>query len=213
MTLYCFNKMYLQGRGRLRVVLGVAALICCCTLNSWGNDADGDMLSRGASNTKECGRDCLYVMLRLHGINVTRKEVDRNVPVGELGSSMYELQKGLLHFGLKADVLKLTPDSLATISLPAVIHLGLTPQEGHYWVLLNLDEPKYPKCIDGSVGLFNCSKGELVRSWSGYALVVKRQPYSLWYYIVLTVDGLLGAILIWIGWLRYTSTHAEPTKN
>jgi hypothetical protein len=149
-------------------------------------------------DTKNCGRQCLYVLLRLHGINVTEREIDRFLPVGERGTSMYDLQQCARYFGLETEVVELSPEELEKAPLPAIVHLGPTKEEGHYLVLVHVLEPKFPRFIDGTRGSFSWARAEFARSWSGYALVSKDRWWLRWLSRLAALVALVAGGL-WFG--------------
>ncbi len=160
-------------------------------------------------DAKDCGKQCLYVLLRLHGINATEREIERLLPVGEDGTSMYDLQQCAGHFGLETDVVELSPEDLDKVPLPAIVHLGPTKEEGHYLVLVHVLEPKFPRFIDGTRGSFSWARADFARSWSGYALVPKDRWWLRWL-SRLTAFAALAATGLWLGRAGKQMLHKAP---
>lgn len=127
----------------------------------------------------ECGATSLYALLRLHGKTVTHDEVRIALPAHEHGSSLDELKKCAENYGLVLDMVKCnTPLALHSLRLPAILHVEADRGIGHYLVAVSFnDSGERLRFIDGTDELDQSIKtGELLRDWTGYALVVRKSP-------------------------------------
>jgi hypothetical protein len=92
---------------------------------------------------------------------------------------------------------------------------------GHYLVLLHMHDREYPRFIDGTTGeVFDWARGQFLRVWSGYALVVQRPRTTVW---LTFLFGLIAALstfgfglillrLLWRRWVQGTEgVSAEMT--
>ena len=82
---------------------------------------DEHMLFPGDHAT--CGVNCVYLLLKLHDVPVTLKEVFEYVPCDRReGSTLLQLKNGLEHYGFACKGLQMGADRLGQIKLPAIAH-------------------------------------------------------------------------------------------
>jgi hypothetical protein len=157
---------------------------------------------------KKCSVNSLYVFLRLHGQETTYEKVEERLPVRKTGTNLAEMRQCAGEFGLNSQVIKATPDMLASCPLPAIAHweeeVGVS---GHYVVLLSTKED-WVEIIDGTTGVRDyLTLVDFRKKWSGYLLVVQGPLWWRWLYLA---AGVLGVIPLGLGlWWRCRGNPPE----
>jgi ABC-type bacteriocin/lantibiotic exporter with double-glycine peptidase domain len=114
----------------------------------------------------ECGAASLAMILRYFGKNSSSLEqlrVDCNV--SRDGVTAKGIKKGAIKNGLTCKAFKATPESVKTVSLPAVIHWNM----GHFVVLCGYDKTYY-YINDPAIGKIKVDYDEFDRSFTGIVL-------------------------------------------
>lgn len=138
--------------------------------------ASGEAIWRAARN---CGPNCLYLMLSSVGEEVSYEALTEAVVVGPKGTSLLEIRDAALSLGHDVEVYKGTPEDLAVIPLPVILHLdketGDVQQMGHFVLLTEYDrETREATVFDGvTAAPMALSFESLRRMWSGYLLAPK----------------------------------------
>jgi hypothetical protein len=136
-----------------------------------------------------CGPRCLYAMLRLSGKTVSLEQVSRAFGPCDGGCSLLELHDCASRFGMRTTVVRGGADSIGSLPLPAIVHVGEGRTMGHFLVLAEVDGSEYT-VIDGTSGELAVQQGEFLRHWSGYALIATNGPARG---LTLALSALLGA--------------------
>jgi len=97
-----------------------------------------------------CGVDCLYLFVKLRGVECSAPDVEGLVPIGEYGASLLGLREASERLGVRARVVRAAPENLAELPLPAVAHLEPRRQANRYnhYVLLVEVGPSVVKFFD-----------------------------------------------------------------
>jgi hypothetical protein len=143
----------------------------------------------GARAELVCGRNSLYLLLKLLDRPVTFAQVEAAVPVGPHGTNMLQLRNAALDLGLAdAGVYRCSFDDLVGCPKPLIAHLTLplNPAEagaaeaGHYVVVLSADQ-EHVTYLDGSFGTTRVSgTGQFRKRWSGHVLLPAGSPGGSW---------------------------------
>lgn len=127
-----------------------------------------------------CGANSLYVFLRLLGKDVDQDDVITRIPCPEGGASLEVLRQSSGMWGAKTEVVKTTPSNLRRLPAPAILHLENPGAPGGHFVTLAFTSGEEEfATIDGTTGEYLVyQSGSLMRSFSGYALVLTRSWWS-----------------------------------
>ncbi len=171
-----------------------------------GSPAREGMGLSGLSNRPQeaspmpCGRNGLYMLLRLLGRDVSYVEIQRNVPAGPHGTSLLELCDGALRSGVKLAVYRSDPANVDAVrntpSLALLFERHRQKQEngagtallGHYVVMGT-------GCGDGGAGTVAVIDGEygdresfsdeqFASIWTGYCLAPARSSWASWWQVL-----------------------------
>jgi len=148
-------------------------------------DPSREDIDLGERYSKECGRNSLYMLLRMHGCPVGLDQLKQNVDIAAAGSSMLHLRDAARQLRVPTKICKLTLDELVECPKPVIAHLNEHPTypsgTGHYVVVLAADKKRID-LIDGSFG----ARGKYLtdsfqKYWSGHILIVVAPfPWSTW---------------------------------
>ncbi|MGO9471241.1 MAG: cysteine peptidase family C39 domain-containing protein [Isosphaeraceae bacterium] len=120
-----------------------------------------------------CGLNCLYVILRLHGRQISYDKLKNEVRTTLDGATLLELKTAGTRYGLEMSVLKVSPQGMDRVEHPVIALLGDgdgPDVKGHFVVVYNNTEDTV-EVIDGTTGNLNrISKGLFNRAFSGYVL-------------------------------------------
>lgn len=125
-----------------------------------------------------CGLNCLYVLLRMHGVAVTYPDLADETEVGEQGSTMAELSRVAHAHGIDLTPMRATFESIDEWPLPAVVHLQRQDLDRHYVLLLRKqgDQFVFLDCTSGALSFWQ--EAEFRDKWSGYVLL--HNPPGRW---------------------------------
>jgi hypothetical protein len=146
-----------------------------------------------------CGHNCLFMLLRLRGADVSYDKVLGQVPEHPLGASLWELKQGAYRLGVRTRVIRCSLDQLATASsqAPVIVHFlryhkKVSPT-GHYFLVLGVGQERID-CVDGTSGeRIQCKIPYFERHWDGYALVPCEPPSSsLWVALAISLLCVVG---------------------
>ncbi|WP_254053785.1 cysteine peptidase family C39 domain-containing protein [Singulisphaera sp. GP187] len=125
-----------------------------------------------------CGPNALFVLLRLRGLDVTRDQVTRLVPITKTGSSLADLSKAASALGLRHEVRKVSQSELFRLSPPFLVHEDIRSTDpevsdsGHFFVVVRFNDHGQVGIIDGVSGNYQfVEKARFDRSFSGYVLM------------------------------------------
>ena len=162
-----------------------------------------------------CGVTAVYMMLRLHGVDVPYESIRDRLPVSNSGSNLEDMRL-LLRQYLPARVVKMNRQELRErCPLPCIAHIEDDEQQqfaaanrGHYVVLLRVDVAgETIELIDGTTAeLKAVPTSEFLRMWSGYLLIADNTSTSTIGLLLIIASGVV-AITIWAWWLLHNSKH------
>ncbi len=136
-----------------------------------------------------CGPNSLYVLLRLHQLDVNYGRLLKQCQVSENGCSLEELQKVAHDYGLECEVRKLSLLELEKIRPPYLLHLSSPANsskenpdaQGHFTVILERSGEDY-RGVDAAKGTAHYwSRRFLARNFSGYVLLPKGVVGPSWF--------------------------------
>jgi len=116
------------------------------------------------------GVNCLYYVLRYHGLPVTYLDlIDNN---GRTPSDFAHLQAVCLNYSLSMTIYRLKPSDLTKVQLPAILLLDHPTIEGacNFFVLLGIGDSEYLLFNGGEAVIEKMNRDQFLRCWSGYAL-------------------------------------------
>lgn len=136
--------------------------------------------------SKRCGVNCLYVLLRSHGIEVAYDRLVDEVAIGDKGTTLAELSRVARAHGINLLPMRATRESIRDWALPAVLHLERQNFERHYVLLLRVESEEYTilDCTTGQMSIWG--EGEFRDKWSGYVGLIRSDRND-----------------IFVGWLPY----------
>jgi CRP-like cAMP-binding protein/predicted double-glycine peptidase len=88
----------------------------------------------GQREESDCGVASLAMIARFHGRDVTLEQLRGRVAVGPRGATLMELQRAGAGLGLSCLAVRIDPQQLGQVALPAVVHL----KSQHYVVLYEM---------------------------------------------------------------------------
>ena len=146
--------------------------ILCTSLDGGGNARPIEQVRQDFwRNPRRCGINCLYAYLTIHGSPTPIEVLIKTVPIGERGSNLKDLKDASRIGRFESSVVKATPRSIETLSLPAIAHLN--SREGHFLLVLRVDNDNIT-VADMTTGEVETKPlGSFARDWSGYMLVPK----------------------------------------
>jgi ABC-type bacteriocin/lantibiotic exporter with double-glycine peptidase domain len=181
----------------------ILPLLWPCGLHSRGGDHAEDIdFWRSARN---CGPNCLYLMLSGAGYNVSYKDLVAAVKVGPQGTTLPQMRDAALSLGCRLVIYKGTPEDLGTIRLPAILHLdpesGDVHGMGHFVVLSSYNgATREAQLFDGTTASPVAMGFEpLRRMWTGYLLC--QGPESRVVPFLISMGGTM-AVCTLLGLLR-----------
>src|SRR4051812_43747273 len=69
-------------------------------------------------HTKECGVNCLYVLMRMRGVEVSHQAVKSEVAMGERGATLAELGRVARLYGFPMTPVRASPSTIGECPLP-----------------------------------------------------------------------------------------------
>jgi hypothetical protein len=153
-------------------------------------------LERSWQTGHKCGAVGLFFMLHYHGVPTDLDTVIARTSISEAGSSLQDLKEAASRFGLKTRAVKVSPQDLANLPRPFIIHWISNDNTGktndHFDVVTNVDRGGV-QIIDTSSCVQQYRENPAVASaFSGYALIA--DPYNDRLYVLLYAS--LWAVLI-----------------
>jgi Peptidase C39 family len=187
-------------------------LACTQVLAQVGVPVNGDD-PRSDAETKKiwrtgqcCGINSLYLALRLQAPDneISYEAIEKRLPQDRPGNSMTEMCQCAESFGVKAKVLKLTPETLTQDRLPAIAHFEEEKGKlGHFVVVTAVGEDGV-EYIDGTSAILQVVPMSYFRQeWDGYTIVfAKRQHLQPLYVVAILLGALSLGVTLW-NWRRY----------
>ncbi len=120
-----------------------------------------------------CGMQALAVLLEQDGRQEEADAVQQMRANSLRGQSLEELQSIAAGYGYPLTGLRLTPEELAQLPLPAILQLTGDAQggSGHYWTLEQINNDLLSLFDPQSGQLFSQNRDEFTAEWDGIALV------------------------------------------
>lgn len=121
------------------------------------------------SEAAECGLACLAMVAGFHGLGVDLTALRRRFPLSLKGATLKVLIGIAEELGFNPRPLRLDPERLADLALPAILHWDLN----HFVVLARIERgPRRPRfhVRDPAVGAVVLSAADLSRHFTGVAL-------------------------------------------
>lgn len=114
----------------------------------------------------DCGAACLAMVLAHHGHAAPLAEVRDQCGIGRDGASAAAIAQAAQHYGLRTQAFRVTPDALAGLDLPAILHV-----DGAHFVVLVGARGDGWDVIDPAAGRVHWAADEMARRLSSVALV------------------------------------------
>jgi ABC-type bacteriocin/lantibiotic exporter with double-glycine peptidase domain len=204
------------------LALSVAAIFFSCGqgLSAPPRKAQAGKSSATADESQICGRNALYMLLRLNGIDCSLDEVSRVTPVGLAGTTLTELKQTAAHFRLPCDMIKTDIETLErSKAYPCIVLTeggGLIPDAngnpipGHYWVLTEFSPTGDTLAvIDGTYGLpGRYTRKRFRERWTGFALVPRRDRSDRIGWAVTCLNAAF-----WVFAMKYSRKGADRTMT
>lgn len=123
-----------------------------------------------------CGAEALAYALDKEGHAVAAAQVRTNLPSTMAGHSLASLSRMAGANGFELAAINVTPGELGQLPLPAILQIGAREPgaKGHYWVLDKIQGGQVELFDPQSGRRFHQSTEELVREWTGNALVLSK---------------------------------------
>ena len=112
----------------------------------------------------DCGAASLAMVCRHFGRAVSLSRIRQLVHVALDGTSLSALCRAAIELGLAARSVKTSPQRLADMPLPAIVHW-----EGNHWVVLYDVGPSHVRLVDPALGPRRFTRADFETKWSGYA--------------------------------------------
>ena len=154
---------------------------------------DGDLDIDG----KNCGISCLYLFLKLHGIEAKYSAIEELVPLEEEGASLHSLAEASRRLGYSAVPVRCSPAHLASLPLPVIAHLEVFSADKpylHYVVITEVQDSEITLFdpIDNEVSKVHTS--QLSAILSGHFLSSTTRPFAR------PATFLAAAGILLLGW-------------
>ena len=115
----------------------------------------------------DCGAAAVTAVCRFHGLQVSVAEVRRAIGTTETGTSLAGIARGARALGLEARMVRALDRDLATLPLPAIVHV-----DGDHWVVLYDVEERHVRVADPRAGPLRLPRRQVKERWSGYAALL-----------------------------------------
>lgn len=128
----------------------------------------------GQREEADCGLACLAMTARVLGQTITVEDLRRRVELCPAGLNVLELKRLAESVGLRAQAVRLEPERLGEVHLPAIAHLS----DGHYVVAFDYGEEGV-LIGDPASGVSLINVKSFARSWSGNLLLILGNDESI----------------------------------
>lgn len=198
------------------LLLATVSLFACWSGFARAEATDGpSQKSETAGNEPEtwrsemhCGVNCLYVLLRSLGTNVTYDRLCEQTALGPDGTSMAELARVSGSYGVPLVAVRSGPDGIDQWPLPAIVHQQrVMSSTGHFILLVGYNGDVF-SVLDSTTGQLKAiSRGDFLEKWSGFALL-RNDPAPLgWEFWIAAGWLACGTILLGLGSWRWLARH------
>jgi len=162
-----------------------------------------------------CGANTVYVLLKLIAPDAPEYVViRRELPSTQATTSILEMKCVLAQHGVEAEIVRASPQTLASYVLPVIAHFQRDRDwPGHFVVLLAADD-RVMRVVDGSTGMISdIPRAQFLNLWSGALLVPLRTMSSLVPGVCFTLGGVLLAVLLAPKVAKHMSTSRRFRKS
>ena len=119
----------------------------------------------------DCGAACLGMIARYYGHRVSMPFIRQEAGTSTSGTTLAGLRHGGAAIGLAVEAVKVSPERLGDLRLPAIVHW-----EGNHWVVLvSVDGPTV-RMVDPAIGPRKMSRAEFEQGWTRYAAIATPTP-------------------------------------
>lgn len=115
----------------------------------------------------DCAVAALAMVARHHGRAIDLDELRRHVKLTERGATLLAVAEAAARLGFRSQAVRIGPDRLADVTLPAIAHLN----DGHYAVLYQTSEGGVV-VGDPASGVLTVSRAMFCRAWAGLLLLL-----------------------------------------
>ncbi len=122
----------------------------------------------GQREESDCGLACLAMTARVLGRILSLDDLRQRVQLGPAGLNLLELKRLAEAVGLRWQAIRVEPERLREVNLPAIAHLG----DGHYVVAFDRGA-EVVIVGDPASGVTTINEMSFSRSWSGHLLLVQ----------------------------------------
>ena len=121
----------------------------------------------GQQEATDCGVASLAMVVRFHGLDVSPATIRRGIDVGQRGTSMGELQRAATALGFRSQAVRVGPEQLDRVGLPAIAHLA-----GDHYVVLYTVTASGLVVSDPAIGIRTLSAEAFRASWTQQLLLM-----------------------------------------
>ena len=149
---------------------------------------------------KQCGLSCLYLFLKLHGVDPKFSKIQELVPIGEQGASLHALAEASQKLGFRALPVRCTLTDLSALPLPAIAHVELFGESYpylHYVVITNVGESEMTMFDPYDNEIRRVNRGDMGALLSGHFLVASPRSVITVRTILVVVGLLLTGLGTW----------------
>lgn len=169
------------------------------------SDATGTADASYWRTARNCGLNCLFLLLRSRGHELDYDRLADVVPIHVAGSSLDELRTAAESLGYRVQLGKGSPADLETTPLPVLVHLngvlGEVGATGHYMLLTEYRvRESTVRLFDGASALVTeMSTDQFRRLWSGYVLLAEPPGSGVSALdLLLALTGAVATFAIWL---------------
>ncbi|MEI8380154.1 MAG: cysteine peptidase family C39 domain-containing protein [Planctomycetota bacterium] len=152
-------------------------------------------------DSRRCGVNVVYSLLRLEGFKVPYEAVLKSVEITDRGTTIQKVSQTLTRFGMTTSIVKANPDELIGMPFPCIAHVEIqTPNtfsyadRGHFVVLLQCSNNSV-LYLDGTTGIIQeITFDEFTRMWTGYLVI--RENSQVWLVVYMIGLGTCAALAV-----------------
>ena len=119
----------------------------------------------------DCGAACLGMIARYYGRPVSMPFIRHVSRSSADGVTLKGLRQGAEAIGLELRPVRISPERLGSVPLPAIVHW-----EGNHWIVLVAVDAAGVRVADPAIGLRRLRRDEFDQGWTGYAALVTATP-------------------------------------
>ena len=143
------------------------------------------------------GTNSLYCFLKIHGKQIPQSEFETREGNAPLPQNVAELIAFARDLGHELEARSVSPDDLAKIPLPAIIHFdGDDISQGSLNILLQVDSRRFV-FMDGATAIVSSVNREpFLRRWSGVVVMFRQERERLSPAVASSVGIVAGFLLV-----------------